>query len=209
MKRTGIATLSAQVIAFSVVVLAGISPQAATNKCGAICTESWNLAGSPYIVTCDTTLGFGCTLTIDAGVEVRFQASTDLTIEGTLDVNGSSGSSVLFTSDSLTPAPGDWDYVDLRSNGNATFDFATLEYADRGIYMLNNSVATLNDVTSRLNNWGLWADTTPTLTMNNVTVEQSTFDGLRVARASISGIGNSFVNNNRYGIQVGMRTAPI
>jgi len=185
-----------------VVVLAGMSSQAATPKCGGICTESWNLAGSPYVVTCDTTVGAGCTLTIDAGVEVRFQASTDLTIEGTLDVNGISGSPALFTSDSVTPASGDWDYIDLRSAAIATFDFATVEYADRGIYMLNDSVATLNDVTVRLNNWGLWADTTPTVTLNSVTVEHSTYDGMRARRASITGTGTSFVNNNRHGVQV-------
>ena len=126
------------------VVLAGMNAYAATIKCGAICTETWDLVGSPYIVTCDTTVGSGCTVTIDAGVEVRFQAATDLTVQGTLDVNGTSGSPVLFTSDSPTPAPGDWDYIDLRGNALATFDFATVEYADFGIYMLDGSVATLN-----------------------------------------------------------------
>jgi hypothetical protein len=187
---------------FLVVILVGMHAHAATTKCGAICTENWDLVGHPYIVTCDVTVGSGCTVTIDAGVEVRFQAATDLTIEGTLDVNGTSGSPVLFTSDSLTPAPGDWDYIDLRGTASATFDFATVEYANYGIYMLNGSVVTLNDVTARLNNWGLWASTTPTVTLNNVTVEQSTYDGLRVRNATISGTGNSFVNNNRHGVQV-------
>jgi len=70
-------------VSFLAVVLVGMHAYADTIKCGAICTETWDLVGSPYIVTCDTTVGAGCTLTIDAGVEVRFQAATDLTIEGT------------------------------------------------------------------------------------------------------------------------------
>jgi hypothetical protein len=184
-------------------VVHAVSPvDAQTVKCGAICNETWSLVGSPYIVTCDTTVVVACTLTIDAGVEVRFQTNTDLTVEGTLDVNGASGSPVLFTSDSLTPAAGDWDFIDLRVTGSATVDFATVEYADRGFYMLDGTSTTLSDVTSRLNNWGLWADTTPTLVLNNVTVEQSTFDGLRARRANITGNGNKFVNNNRYGVQI-------
>ena len=33
-------------------------------------------------------------------------------------------------------------------------------------------------------------------------VEQSAFDGLRVRKATVTGTGNSFVNNNRHGVQV-------
>ena len=80
----------------------------ATDKCGAVCDETWNLAGSPYVVTCDVTVAAGCTLTIDAGVEVRFQSGTGLQVSGILDVNGASGSEVLLTSDAAVPAVGDW-----------------------------------------------------------------------------------------------------
>ncbi len=201
--RAAVAALrrSTRLLSLLAVVLVGVNAHA-TTVCGSICNETWDLVGSPYVVTCDTTVGAGCTLTIDAGVEVRFQTLCDLTVEGTLDVNGTSGSPVLFTSDSLTPAPGDWDYIDLRGTATATLDFATVEYADRGVYALSGSVATLNDVTVRLNNWGLWVDTTPTVTLNNVTVEQSTYDGMRARMANVTGSGNSFVGNNRYGVQI-------
>lgn len=85
-----------------------VSPAQATDKCGAVCDETWNAAGSPYVVTCNVTVGAACTLGIDAGVEVRFQPATGIEVWGTLDVNGASGNEALFTSDAGSPAAGDW-----------------------------------------------------------------------------------------------------
>ena len=138
----------------------GLSPTLATDKCGEVGGETWTVAGSPYVVTDDcgtagVTVGSGTTLTIDAGVEVRFWAGTGLSVSGTLDVNGAVGNEVLFASDAAVPAAGDWTGLYLDSGSSATLDNAVIRSANYGIQAFGSS-ATLSGVESTFNNYALW-----------------------------------------------------
>lgn len=58
------------------------------------------------------------TVTFDAGVEYRFSSDAFMVVGfgnsiGTLSVNGELGNPVVFTSGAATPAPGDWDGLQL------------------------------------------------------------------------------------------------
>jgi hypothetical protein len=78
---------------------------------------TWDLAGSPYILTgdIDVTSPDDPVLTVEAGVEVRFNSNASLRIGnntysenmGGLMVQGTEADPVLFTSNAATPAPGD------------------------------------------------------------------------------------------------------
>ncbi len=91
---------------------------AQTNVSGTITEDTtWTLAGSPYIVTSDITVGnpsyIGATLTIEPGVEVRFEPGTGLFIGddtgyGALSAQGTEESPIIFTSNAASPSPGDW-----------------------------------------------------------------------------------------------------
>ena len=70
-----------------------------TNVCGGIFADTtWDLAGSPYVVTCDVVLSPGFTLTVDPGVTVQFDTNTGLEIRGTLVAFGTSTDHIIFTS---------------------------------------------------------------------------------------------------------------
>ncbi|MFO7716585.1 fibronectin type III domain-containing protein, partial [Desulfosarcina sp.] len=102
---------------------------------------TWSMDNSPYVVTGDITVRHSnydyythtapasVTLTIEPGVEVRFEPGTGLYIgshyygtrgyHGALSVQGTEAEPVLFTSNAASPQPGDWKGIVFR---NATHD---------------------------------------------------------------------------------------
>jgi len=62
---------------------------AATQVCGAISADTtWTLANSSYPVTCDVTVPAGSTLSIEAGVVVKFAYYYDDPQRSTMNVRG-------------------------------------------------------------------------------------------------------------------------
>lgn len=109
---------------------------------GEITTDTtWTLASSPYTVTSNVTVKNGATLTIEAGVQVRFDDKVylqvgDPTGAGQLIAIGTSANPITFTS-SISASPGAWGYIRFTDNSiDATYDTAgeyvsgsTLQYA--------------------------------------------------------------------------------
>jgi hypothetical protein len=95
-----------------------------------IVDTTWNLAGTPYIIDTGLNIGSGATLTIEARVQVEFNAGKWLDVEsgGALVVNGSSGTPVVFTSNAGTPEAGDWYYINVNGGGSATIDYCEIAY---------------------------------------------------------------------------------
>src|SRR5665647_672945 len=79
----------------------------ATNVSGIISANTtWNVAGSPYIVTSFVTINNGVTLTVQSGVTVKFSDAQYMLVYGTLDATGAT-----FTSNNISPTPGIWSYI--------------------------------------------------------------------------------------------------
>jgi len=76
-------------------------PALATDVCGPITSDTtWTLADSPYVVTCNVVVFGGATLTIEPGVEVRFQPGTRLVAQdATIEALGTAGLRITFVSD--------------------------------------------------------------------------------------------------------------
>ena len=94
-----------------------------TNVSGLISTNTnWNLAGSPYIVVGNTLVQQGATLTIDAGVVIKFDSGKAIQIEGELIAIGNSSNKILFTSNTTT-SNGAWAKIQFAdSSKNAVVD---------------------------------------------------------------------------------------
>lgn len=80
-----------------------------------ISDTTWTLANSPYIVIENIEVWEAVTLTIEAGVEVRFYPQKQLKVDGQLIAQGTSGAPITFTSNQPEPRPADWTGI-LFSN---------------------------------------------------------------------------------------------
>ena len=108
---------------------------AQTNVGGGIYSNTtWTKINSPYIVTGNIVLFPGKTLTIEPGVEVKFDGYYNLEIRGTLVALGTITDSISFVSN-ISLIKGAWDGIDLISlqNGVGFFDFCIIKHSSSGI----------------------------------------------------------------------------
>ena len=102
--------------------IAFAKPPRATS--GEISTNTtWTSANSPYEITGNLLVKAGVTLTIEAGVEVKFANNIGLQVNGTLIARGTPTNHILFTSNQPSPSAGDWISIFFASpSADATFD---------------------------------------------------------------------------------------
>jgi parallel beta-helix repeat protein len=142
---------------------------------------TWYFADSPYIVMGDVTVEPGFTLIIEPGVEVKFDDTYSIIVDGTLIADGTSINTIKFTSNQSSPAKGDWYTIRLRTDYNL-INYAEVEYASYGIFM--TLFGTHN-------------------TVSNSTFKYCKFDGVYITNSDnnmISNCTSSF--NDRFGITI-------
>ena len=153
---------------------------------------TYTLANSPYIVTSTLTVNPGVTLTVQAGVEVKFNSGTALNVFGAL-----SATTAVFTSNDAVPVNGSWANVTF-GNGTAinsstltgcTFSFGTYLYVSNN-YTLNLTGSTV----TRFSGSPLSLVTGATANVNNATLSTSNLNvAINGGTANFS--NNSLVNN--------------
>lgn len=111
-----------------------INTHAQTQVSGGIYnSETWTKANSPYIISGEVVLFSGAVLTIEPGVEVRFNDKAKITLRGNIKAIGTVSDSIRFTSNASSPAKG--DYFGLKSEVNSAYPFGAqvsqivIEYA--------------------------------------------------------------------------------
>jgi parallel beta-helix repeat protein len=93
--------------------------------------QTWTIQNSPFLITDNTTVAYPVTLTVEAGVEVRFTGPYWMKVEGTLLAQGSVDAEIVFTANDantywhrLELLPGSdasaLDYVDISNAGNTS-----------------------------------------------------------------------------------------
>jgi hypothetical protein len=104
--------------------------------------EVWTVAGSPYIiwgagVSNAVRVKNGSTLTIEPGVEVRFEDGRFIEMDagGSIVAIGAPGDSILFTSNSTTPSEAIWTSVSVFQSTESSFEHCVFLYARYGLYV--------------------------------------------------------------------------
>ena len=151
----------------------------ATNVSGTIAVNTtWNLAGSPYIITGDITVNNGVTLTVQSSVIVQFNSGRVLFVNGVLNAT-----SATFTSSAVTPARGDWDYIRVGNGTNAataTFTSCNISWGQE-IYVSNNG----------------------TLNLTSTTVADFLNQSVEIASGGIANLNSAIISgNDNYGIHL-------
>jgi hypothetical protein len=119
----------------------------------------WTLAGSPYQVAGIVQVGAGTTLTIQAGVAVKFSQNAGIKVAsgGSLTAVGSAAAPVVFTDigddtaggdtngDHTQPVPGSWDGIAVDDGANALLRYAHVRYAVTAILKTGAGPLTMED----------------------------------------------------------------
>ena len=149
-----------------------------------ISDTTWTLANSPYIVTSSVQVMTGVTLTIQAGVVVKFNSAKLLQVDGTLIARGTAANLISFTSNQSSPQQGDWGYIYFTDGStDATFDgagnytggsvlqYSIVEYGGGGVWA-PNAAPHIDHCTVRNNIYGgiraTGTVTTPVVVGNNI-----------------------------------------
>ena len=102
---------------------------------------TWRKSSSPYTITSEVEVWDSATLTIEAGVVVKFKTGKSLSIAGNLVAKGTSADPIVFTSDNSSKAAGDWGGLRFRGSASSTLygaqlylkgsilKYCTIEYA--------------------------------------------------------------------------------
>jgi hypothetical protein len=106
------------------------SPPRLLDDFGVTADATLSLACSPYVVEGNLVVSSGATLTVEAGVEVRFRRRAWLTIDdGRLDAEGTAEARIVFHSDEPAPAAGDWGGIAVDDTDQARVSFVTISHA--------------------------------------------------------------------------------
>ena len=143
-----------------IILVVAISSFGQTNVSGAINTDiTWDQAGSPYIVTGSIIVHQTGKLTIEAGVEVRFDENMGIQVGGEFIARGTANNPVIFTSNLSSTYAGAWvglQFVDSASDmilnnsdeylSGSIIEFATIEYAKTAISISSCSLLIQNNL---------------------------------------------------------------
>jgi parallel beta-helix repeat protein len=196
------------IIIISFVTISGIY---ATDVSGTISSNTtWTKANSPYVVTGNITVSSGVTLTVEAGVTVKFNTSKVLLINGALIAIGTSSDSIRFTSDESSPSSGDWGYLKFtNSSTDASYDgsgnyssgsiikYCVVNYGT-GIELDGAHPHISNSSVRKNSNWGInGASLTTTIKIIDSKINYNN-GGIKLAQSSglNAVIDNNVISNN-------------
>jgi parallel beta-helix repeat protein len=145
-----------------------------------------------YIVAGNPTFNGG--LTIEDGVNVRFNANKYISIYGSLTAVGTPGTGILFTKSGASIGNGLYFY----SSSRGTLDYCTMEYCTYGITSVSTDTISVSHSTLQNNSYGVYAQG-GAISMSTSTLQNNTY-GVYAPAGALSFMNSEVINNTSYGI---------
>ena len=168
--------------------------------------QTWSLSGSPYLIQGDLTVPAGITLTIEPGTIIQFAGvdgqnagldagRVELTVRGTLAVNGNNANPVIFRANAGT-TPDIWFGI-VVDTPTASITGAIIKHAAFGIRTLGTSSDVhVADCISQTCGYGLLL--AGNLSINAVTILDCSMHGIGAAGCPNGSITNAVIRNGAY-----------
>ncbi len=131
----------------------------------------------PYVITGTLTVTSDATLTLQPGVELQFKRGGQLTVNGTVSIQGTADNKVTFTSNDSNQNAGDWVGIVINSSmASNIINHADIRYAQYGVRFNAGSRGEIHNSTITLNYYGIYAagdsaadkNPVPVVTGNNI-----------------------------------------
>ncbi|MGD8403219.1 MAG: PKD domain-containing protein [Anaerolineales bacterium] len=156
----------------------------ATTVPGGNVSGTWDASGSPYLIDGDITVPAGQTLTIEPGVDVLFQSWYSLTVNGTLNADGTENAPILFGGGHETAG---WKGIRfVGASDSSSLTYATVE----------NGRAAAADPFDR--GGGIYIeDSSPTISHSTIRNNFAKYSGggIYLTNSNATLIGNTIINN--------------
>ena len=167
-------TFTSLLISLLLVCTVAIQAQTTINS-NIVTNTTWTAANSPYIISANITVSANVTLTIESGVEVKFDAGRSIVVRGTMNAENS-----IFTGNNGI-TKGFWDglYVSHSSyeDGSVSLTGCTIEHATQ----INTRKGTL--------------------TLDGCTLNNFSGSGVVIEALGILDIANTTISNTDYPIR--------
>ena len=208
----------APVVFLCLILFGGATPVSAFTLLDSDINENTTLvaSSSPYLVNENIVVNADVTLTVEAGVVVKFGNSRGLDVQGSLVVNGNDNAPVYFTSSeddvggdtngngsSTVPTTQDWNGIKFLSGSTGELNNTTIRYAGYrrsrvkptpAVTNEGGQVSIVNSVISDSNYAGI-GQTSGSLTLDSSTIASHTY-GL-VLTGGDATLTNSIINDTQ------------
>ena len=170
----------------------------ATDICGSV-SGILSRADSPYVATCSISVALGDYLAIEDGVEIRFAPGTNFYIYGTVNFTGTELNPVVFTSNNILPAAGDWNGIRIEGIVEQ-FTHVIMRYSN-GINVIATNPIIITNSTFEYDNYAVVLHEGTPLYISDSTFQHNEL-GLQYYTGARATVASSIFNDNYIGLQV-------
>jgi len=171
--------------------------------------------GNTYKVIGDIIVPSGQTLTIEEGVEIKFDGYYSLIVNGTLLANGSANNNVKFTSNKTSPTNKDWNQILINGTEPSKMDYCIVEYGKAkndeldGILSVKGDLNLTNSIVRYSEQTGISILSSGNVMIKKNEIYNCSWGTYTRGTGVVTFDNNHVYNNQHYGIYISLNTNSI